>query len=105
MLQNSLDAAQRLDHVRAVIVQIPQFPVVPLMRPPKRILLQYLILLKVGPNSPSLIIGQRVPILLEQRIDPRDPAIPTVLQILQRQPAILRICLLPLQRILRPNPL
>lgn len=42
MLQDALHAAQSLDHVCAVVVQVPQFAVVPLVGPPERILLQHL---------------------------------------------------------------
>jgi len=42
VLQDALHATQRLDHVRAVVVQVPQFAVVPLVSPPERILLQHL---------------------------------------------------------------
>ena len=34
MFQDTLDAAQGLDHVRPVVVQIPQFTIVALVRPP-----------------------------------------------------------------------
>ena len=42
VFQYSLDTTQRLDHVSPVVVQVPQFAVVPLVCPPKRILLQNL---------------------------------------------------------------
>ena len=34
VLQNALDTSQRLDHVRAVVVQVPQLAVMALVRPP-----------------------------------------------------------------------
>lgn len=42
MLQDALHAPERLDHVCAVVVQIPKLSIVPLVRPPERVLLQYL---------------------------------------------------------------
>lgn len=42
VLQNALHAAQRLDHIRAVVVQVPQFSIVSLVGPPEWILLQHL---------------------------------------------------------------
>ena len=42
VFQNALDTAEWLDHVRSVVVQVPQFAVVSLMRPPERILFQNL---------------------------------------------------------------
>lgn len=42
VLQDPLDSAERLYHVRAVVVQVPQFAVVPLVGPPERVLLQHL---------------------------------------------------------------
>ena len=42
VLKNSLDSAQRLDHVRAVVVEVPKLAIVALVSPPKRILLQHL---------------------------------------------------------------
>lgn len=55
--------ATHLDHVRAVVVQVPQLAVVALMRPPEGILPQDLVLLEVRPHAPPLIVGQRVPVL------------------------------------------
>jgi hypothetical protein len=105
VLQDAFDPSQRLYHIRPVIIQIPQFSIMLLMRPPKGILLQQLILLKILPNPPPLIIRQRQPILLKQRINPRYPMIPTLFQIIQRQPPILTLRLLALHSILRPHPL
>lgn len=57
VFQDSLHAPQGLDHVRPVVVQIPQLPIMPLMGPPKRVLLQHLKyirtlhLLQKSPNS------------------------------------------------------
>ena len=56
MLQDSLDASERLDHVSAVVVKVPEFSIVLLMRPPERILLQDLVLLEVLSDSPALVI-------------------------------------------------
>jgi len=42
VLQDTLHATQSLDHVCAVVVQVPQLTVVPLVSPPERILLQHL---------------------------------------------------------------
>lgn len=42
VLQNALHTTERLDHVCAVVVQVPQFTIVSLVGPPERILLQHL---------------------------------------------------------------
>ena len=42
VLQYALHPSQGLDHVCAVVVQVPQLPVMTLMSPPERILLQNL---------------------------------------------------------------
>ena len=42
VLQDSLHTTQSLDHVCAVVVQVPQFAIVPLVGPPEWILLQHL---------------------------------------------------------------
>lgn len=42
VLQDALHTAKSLDHVCAVVVQVPQFAIVPLVGPPERILLQHL---------------------------------------------------------------
>lgn len=65
----------------------------------------YLVLFEVSTYSPSLIIGQCVPVFLEQGIDPRDATVPRVLQVLQSQPPVLGIGFLPLQPVLCPHPL
>ena len=42
VLQDALHTSQGLDHVRAVVVQVPQLAVVTLVGPPERILFQHL---------------------------------------------------------------
>lgn len=42
VFQDALHATQSLDHVCAVVVQVPQFAIVPLVSPPEGILLQHL---------------------------------------------------------------
>ena len=66
MLEDSLHAAERLYHVCAVVVQVPQFSVVALMCPPEGVLFQHLVLFEVGPHSPPLVVGQRVSVFLEE---------------------------------------
>ena len=43
----------------------------------------HLVLFEVSPHSPSLVIGQCMPILLEECINTRDTPVPGILQILQ----------------------
>mmetsp|Transcript_29770 Transcript_29770/g.62393 ORF Transcript_29770/g.62393 Transcript_29770/m.62393 type:complete len:346 (-) Transcript_29770:4155-5192(-) len=105
VLQNTLDTAQCLDDIGAIVVEVPQLTVVPLMSPPERIGPEHLILLPVRAEAPALVVGERVPVLLEERVDPRDAAVPRILQILKRQTAILCVCLLAFQRVLSPNTL
>ena len=40
VLKNSLHAPEGLDHVCPVVIEVPQLPIVALVRPPERILLQ-----------------------------------------------------------------
>lgn len=42
VLQDALHSSQGLDHVRAVVVQVPKLPVVALVGPPEGVLLQHL---------------------------------------------------------------
>ena len=65
VLENTFNTAKSLNHVRAVVVQVPQLSVVFLVRPPKRILFEYLVLLEILPNSPALVVSQCEAILLE----------------------------------------
>ena len=105
VLQDTLHAAERLDHVGAVVVEVPQLSIVPLVRPPERIEPEQAVLLEMRPDAPALIVRERVPILLEQSVDAWDAAVPGVLQVLQGQPPVLRLSLLPLEGIFRPDPL
>ena len=105
VLEDALDAAQRLDHVRAVVVEVPQLPVMALVRPPEGVLPHDLVLFELRPYAPALVIRERVPVFLEERVDARDAAIPRVLKVLQGEPAILRVGLLALQSVLGPNSL
>lgn len=45
-----------LNHVRSVIVQVPQLAVVALMSPPEGVLSQNLVLLEICPYTPTLIV-------------------------------------------------
>ena len=38
-----------------------------------------LVLLEVGPDSPTLVIGKRVPVFLEERVDAWNTTIPRIL--------------------------
>ena len=87
VFEDALDPAQRLDHVCAVVVQVPQLAVMALVGPPEGVLLQHLVLLEVRAHPPALVVRQRVPILLEQRVDSGDTAVPRVLQIFESQPS------------------
>lgn len=42
VFEDALHTTQCLDHICAVVVQVPQFAVVPLVSPPERILFQHL---------------------------------------------------------------
>ena len=66
---------------------------------------KYLELLEFSANAPAFVIGERVPILLKERVDARNAAIPAILEILQCQAPVLRIRLLTLQRVLGPDTL
>jgi hypothetical protein len=79
MLQDALHTSQRLNHVSAVVVQVPQLAIMLLMRPPEGIQSRDLELLELLPDTPTSVIGQRVTILLEQCVDARDPSVPAVI--------------------------
>ena len=59
MLQYTLYTTECLDHIRAVIVQVPKFAIMLLMGPPEWVLLKDLILLEVLTNTPALVISER----------------------------------------------
>jgi hypothetical protein len=58
VLKDALDTTESLDHISAVVVEVPQLSIMFLMGPPEGVLLEYLILLEVLSNSPTLIIGK-----------------------------------------------
>ncbi len=76
-----------------------------LMSPPEGVLLEHLELLELGANAPALVVGGRVSVLLEESVDARDAAVPTVLEVFERQSSVLRVRLLSLQRVLGPDAL
>lgn len=47
-----------------------------------------LILLEVCSDSPALVIGQCVPVFLEQGVDTRNTSVPGILQILKGQTSV-----------------
>mmetsp|Transcript_3442 Transcript_3442/g.12110 ORF Transcript_3442/g.12110 Transcript_3442/m.12110 type:complete len:287 (+) Transcript_3442:2278-3138(+) len=105
VLEDALNAAQRLDHVGAVVVQRPELAIMPLVRPPERVLAEVLVLLEVSAHAPALVVGEGVAVLAEERVDARNAAVPRVLQVLQREPAVLLVRLLPLEHVLGPHAL
>mmetsp|Transcript_13659 Transcript_13659/g.18093 ORF Transcript_13659/g.18093 Transcript_13659/m.18093 type:complete len:330 (-) Transcript_13659:4853-5842(-) len=105
VLQDALHAAKRLDHVRAVVVQVPQLAVVALVGPPEGVLAHKRKLLELRAHAPPLVVGERVPVFLEQRVDPRNTPVPRVLEILEGEPPVLRVRLLPLERVFGPDSL
>ena len=60
---------------------------------------------ELGAHAPSLVVSERVAILLEEGVDARDSAIPRILEVLERQTAVLRRRLLTLERVLGPDAL
>mmetsp|Transcript_6537 Transcript_6537/g.26220 ORF Transcript_6537/g.26220 Transcript_6537/m.26220 type:complete len:208 (+) Transcript_6537:3427-4050(+) len=75
------------------------------MRPPERILSGEIVLFESQSHAPTLIVRERVSILLEQGVDARNTAIPRVFQVLQCETTILRLRFLTLQRVLSPHAL
>jgi hypothetical protein len=69
VLQNTFDTAQRLDHIGTVVVQRPELTVVTTVCPPEHVYTQRLIALEIGANTPTLVVGQCVTILLEECVD------------------------------------
>eukprot|EP00906_Rhabdomonas_costata_P036699 RCo051448 len=105
VLQDSLHSTQRLDHVRAVVAEVPELAIVALVGPPEGVNLGQLVLLEVHPHPPPLVVRQGVAVLLEERVDPGNAAVPTLLKVLQSKSAVLLIGFLPLQGVLRPHAL
>lgn len=56
VLQDALHTAQSLNHIRAVVVQVPKFAIVSLVSPPERILLQDLHSNKPKPSIDKCIL-------------------------------------------------
>mmetsp|Transcript_32683 Transcript_32683/g.64772 ORF Transcript_32683/g.64772 Transcript_32683/m.64772 type:complete len:325 (+) Transcript_32683:2190-3164(+) len=105
VFEDSFHAAQGLDHVSPVGIQVPKFSVVPLVGPPERINTQYLVLLEFSPNAPASVVSEGVAILGEKGVDSRYTSVPAVLKILKGEPSVLGVSLLPFKCILRPNAL
>mmetsp|Transcript_19227 Transcript_19227/g.59289 ORF Transcript_19227/g.59289 Transcript_19227/m.59289 type:complete len:634 (-) Transcript_19227:308-2209(-) len=105
VLEDALDAAEGLDHVRAVVVEVPQLAVVPCVGPPEGILAQDLVLLEVGADAPALVVGECVAVFLEECRYPRQSAVPGVLEVLEREAAVLGGGLLALEGVLGPDAL
>jgi hypothetical protein len=76
-----------------------------LMCPPEWILFEDLILFEILPDSPSLVIGECEPVLLEESIDPGDTSVPGVFKVIEGKSAVLSSCLLSLECILCPHTL
>ena len=82
VLQDTLHTSQGLDDICPIVVQVPQLAIMALVGPPEGVLLEHLVLLEVSAHPPPLVIGQGVPVLLEQGVDPGHSSVPRVFQIL-----------------------
>lgn len=87
VLQDPLHSTQCLDHICAVVVQVPELPIMALMCPPKRVLFQNLYTTGKGcqgkealhpaqlfnPAAPtlkiSLMLGIKMPVLISKLYD------------------------------------
>mmetsp|Transcript_25456 Transcript_25456/g.58663 ORF Transcript_25456/g.58663 Transcript_25456/m.58663 type:complete len:336 (+) Transcript_25456:2317-3324(+) len=105
VLQDAFNTPQGLDHVGAVVVQVPELAIMALVCPPERILAVHLILLEVLAHTPALVKGQGVSVLLEQGVDAWNTAVPCILQVLQRETPVLCVGFLALQGVLSPHTL
>ena len=63
VLQNSFHPAQRLDHVRPVVVQVPKFSVVLSVGPPEGVMPEHLVSLELGAHSPPAVVREGVAVL------------------------------------------
>ena len=102
VLKDALDTTESLDHISAVVVEIPQLSIMFLMSPPEGVLLEDLILLEVLSNSPTLIIGEGQSIFLEKGIYSGNTSVPGVLKIIKSESPVLGSSLLPLESIFSP---
>lgn len=69
VFQNAFHATQGLDHVSTVVVQVPELPIMPLVCPPERVLLQNL----EGKAGPVKLPRAHCPRFPEQ---PQSPPVP-----------------------------
>ena len=105
MLQNRFNTTKGLDDIRSVSVQVPQLSVVSLAGPPEGVTLHQLVLLELRSKTEALVETERAPVLLEEGVDTGKTTVPAVLQVLQRQTAILLLSFLSLLRVFDPHPL
>lgn len=67
------------------------------------LVLEELMLFPLDSVSPSLVVSERVTILLEERIDTRDTTVPRVFEIFEGESSVLSVRLFALQGVLGPN--
>ena len=102
MLEYPFDTTECLNHVGAVIIEVPQFTVVFLMCPPEWILFEHLILLEVLPDPPPFVVCECQPILLEEGVNARNTAVPRIFQVVESQTTVLSGRFLTLQGVFSP---
>ena len=115
VLEDFLHAAKGLDDVGSVVVEVPEFAcregkkadvqlhalyntscvpslsltVVSLMGPPKGVESCDVELRELRANTPAFVVREGVPVLLEERVDAGNAAVPRVLEVLQSQAPVL----------------
>lgn len=105
MFKNAFDTTEGLDHVCAVVIEVPEFSVVASVGPPEWVLFQDLVLLEILSDTPAFIVGEGQAILLEERVDSWDTVIPGFHEFFGVESSILRERFLLFECVLCPDTL
>jgi len=94
VLQNALHSSQRLNYIRAVVIEVPEFSVVALMGPPEGVVFDQVEGFEILPHAPAFVVSQGETVFLEKGVDSGNTVVPRLFKIIESQSSVLGLSFL-----------
>mmetsp|Transcript_1930 Transcript_1930/g.3398 ORF Transcript_1930/g.3398 Transcript_1930/m.3398 type:complete len:226 (+) Transcript_1930:445-1122(+) len=105
VFEDAFDSTEGLDHISSIVVEVPEFSVMASMSPPEGVDTDDLVLLEISADTPALVVGEGVTVLLEEGADAGNTSVPRVLEIFKGETTVLLHGLLAFEHVLGPDTL